>query len=309
MKIIFMGTPNFAVSTLEEIHKAGHDIQLVVTQPDKPYGRGKKIKKSEVKEKAEELGFEVFQPEKIRKSDAIAKLEDYDVDLIVVVAYGQILSKKILEMPKYGCINVHASLLPKLRGAAPINWSIINGDKKTGVTTMMMDVGLDTGDMLLKSECSISENMNAGELNSLLSQLGAELLIETINKLEDESLIRIPQNHDEHTYAPMLDKTISKIDWNNDALSIHNKIRGLNPDQVAWFSYKEKNYKVYVAELLEVEAENKAGEVIATDKKGLVVSTGQGAIRILEIQAPGKKRMRAADYLRGNKIDNGELLI
>jgi len=309
MKIIFMGTPNFAVNTLDEIYKAGHDIQLVVTQPDKPFGRGKKIKKSEVKQKAEELNLEVFQPEKIRKSDAIAKLEEYDVDLIIVVAYGQILSKKILDMPKFGCINVHASLLPKLRGAAPINWSIINGDKKSGVTTMMMDIGLDTGDMLLKSECEITENMNAGELNSLLSNAGAKLLIETINKIIDGSISRIPQNHDEFTYAPMLDKSIAMIDWQESAEKIHNKIRGLNPDQVAWFKYNDNNYKVFASEIVDTETIEQAGKVIKTDKKGLLVATGKGVIKLLEIQAPGKKKMRAVDYLRGNKIDDGVLLI
>lgn len=309
MKIIFMGTPSFAVKTLEAIKQAGHEVVLVVTQPDKPFGRGKKIKKSEVKVKAEELGLEVFQPEKIKRKEAVEKLDSYDVDLIVVVAYGQILSKKILDIPRLGCVNVHASLLPKLRGAAPINWSIINGDDRTGVTTMMMDVGLDTGDMLLSEECHIDENMNAAQLNEKLSIMGADLLSKTLRELEFGDLNRVEQNHAEHTYAPMLDKELAKIDWNDSTLNIHNKVRGLNPDQVAWFNYDGKKFKVYETEKIIGKEDEEAGTVLSVDKKGLNVATGDGIIRILEMQAQGKKRMKASDYLRGNKIDCGEKLV
>jgi methionyl-tRNA formyltransferase len=204
MNVIFMGTPGFAVPTLEKLHESRHNLVLVVTQPDKPSGRGKKLRKSEVKERAEKLGLKIFQPDKIKKQENIEILKSYNPDVIVVVAYGQILNKEILTLPKYGCINVHASLLPKLRGAAPLNWALINGETKTGITTMQMDVGLDTGDMLLKSEVEIDENINVGELHDILMHKGAELLIETLDKLEKNELTPQKQDDSLSSYAPIL---------------------------------------------------------------------------------------------------------
>ncbi len=302
MNIVFMGTPQFAVSSLQKLHENGHNIKLVITQPDKPFGRGKKIKKSEVKEKAEELGLEVFQPLKIKSEDSVNLIKSLNPDLIVTIAYGQILRKDILDIPKFGCINVHASLLPKLRGAAPINWSIINGDKKTGVTTMLMDVGVDTGDMLLKEEVAITENMTAGELHDILSEVGSELLINTINKIEDKTIVRVKQDHSISTYAPLLKKETSLINWNESAKNVHNMVRGLNPDQIAYFIYDDKNVKVYKTTYNNDVCKHEPGTVIRADKTGIYVVTSDGIIIIKELQMPGKNKMSIEDYLRGNKF-------
>lgn len=302
MNIVFMGTPQFAVSSLQKLHENGHNIKLVITQPDKPFGRGKKIKKSEVKEKAEELGLEVFQPLKIKSEDSVNLIKSLNPDLIVTIAYGQILSKDILDIPKFGCINVHASLLPKLRGAAPINWSIINGDEKTGVTTMLMDVGLDTGDMLLKEEVEITKNMTAGELHDILSEVGSELLINTINKIEDKTIVRVEQDHSISTYAHMLKKETSLINWNESAKNVHNMVRGLNPDQVAYFIYDDKNVKVYKTSYNNDVCKYEPGTVVKADKTGIYVVTSDGIIIIKELQMPGKNKMSIEDYLRGNKF-------
>ncbi len=302
MNIVFMGTPQFAVSSLQKLHENGHNIKLVITQPDKPFGRGKKIKKSEVKEKAEELGLEVFQPLKIKTEDSVNVIKNLNPDLIVVIAYGQILSKDIIDIPKFGCINVHASLLPKLRGAAPINWSIINGDEKTGVTTMLMDVGLDTGDMLLKEEVEITENMTAGKLHDILSEVGSELLINTINKIEDKTIVRVKQDHSISTYAPLLKKETSLINWNESAKNVHNMVRGLNPDQIAYFIYDDKNVKVYKTTYNNDVCKHEPGTVIRADKTGIYVVTSDGIIIIKELQMPGKNKMSIEDYLRGNKF-------
>jgi len=297
-----MGTPQFAVASLQKLHDNGHNIQLVVTQPDKPFGRGKKIKKSEVKEKAEELGLEIFQPIKVKNDEAVEKIKALNPDLIVVIAYGQILSRSILDIPKLGCINVHASLLPKLRGAAPINWSIINGDDKTGVTTMLMDVGLDTGDMLLKDEVAITKDMTAGELHDALSEIGSNLLIKTINKIEDKTLTPIKQDDSISTYAPLLKKETSLINWNETAKNVHNMVRGLNPDQLAYFVYDEKNVKVHKTSFDENECKYEPGTVFRADKTGICVATKKGSIIIEELQMPGKNKMRVEEYLRGNKF-------
>ncbi len=302
MNIVFMGTPQFAVSSLQKLYENGHNIKLVITQPDKPFGRGKKIKKSEVKEKAEELGLEVFQPLKIKTEDSVSVIKNFNPDLIVVIAYGQILSKDILDIPKFGCINVHASLLPKLRGAAPINWSIINGDEKTGVTTMLMDVGLDTGDMLLKEEVEITKNMTAGELHDILSEVGSELLINTINKIEDKTIVRVEQDHSISTYAPLLKKETSLINWNESAKNVHNMVRGLNPDQIAYFIYDDKNVKVYKTTYNNDVCKHEPRTVIRADKTGIYVVTSDGIIIIKELQMPGKNKMSIEDYLRGNKF-------
>lgn len=308
MNVIFMGTPGFAVPTLEKLHESGHNVMLVVTQPDKPSGRGKKLKKSEVKEKAEELGLKIYQPEKIKNQESIDLLKSYNPDVIVVVAYGQILSKSILDIPKYGCINVHASLLPALRGAAPLNWAVINGDKKSGVTTMMMDVGLDTGDMLLKSEIDIDEDMSVGELHDALMDDGANLLIQTLSQLENGGIIRIKQDDSMSSYAPMLNRENTKINWNEKAVSIHNKIRGLSPWPSAYFTMDDKSIKVYKSSYRNEKTEYEPGYVIKSDDYGIEIQAADGVVIIKEFQMPGKNRMDIKAYLRGNKFPEKILL-
>jgi methionyl-tRNA formyltransferase len=300
MKVIFMGTPAFAVPTLKKLHEKGHSIALVVTQPDKPSGRGKKLKKSEVKVAAEELNLEIFQPDKIKREENIEILKSYNPDVIVVVAYGQILSKEILSIPKYGCINVHASLLPKLRGAAPLNWAIINGETKTGVTTMQMDQGLDTGDMLLKSEVEIDENMNVGELHDILMDKGADLLVETLDKIERNELVPQKQDDSLSTYAPMLNKENRRINWNLPANNIHNLIRGLAPWPTAYFTIDGNMVKVYKSTYSNENSDYEPGYVIKANNEGIFVQAKEGTVILQEIQMPGKKRMTVDAYLRGN---------
>lgn len=308
MNVIFMGTPEFAVPTLNKLHECGHNIQLVVTQPDKPSGRGKKLKKSEVKEAAESLNLPVFQPDKIKKPENIEELKKYNPDVIVVVAYGQILSKEILELPKYGCINVHASLLPKLRGAAPLNWAIINGETTTGVTTMQMDVGLDTGDMLLKSEVEIDENMNVGELHDILMEKGADLLIKTLEKLEKNELVPQKQDDSLSNYAPMFNNENRKINWNKSAKEIHDLIRGLSPWPTAYFSMDDKTVKVYESIYTNEKTNHQPGFVIKVDNEGIYVAANEGTVILKEIQMPGKNKMKVDAYLRGNKFPEHILL-
>ncbi|HOG62146.1 MAG TPA: methionyl-tRNA formyltransferase [Sedimentibacter sp.] len=302
MNVIFMGTPGFAVPTLEKLHESKHNLVLVVTQPDKPSGRGKKLKKSEVKETAEKLGLNIFQPDKIKKQENIDLLKSYNPDVIVVVAYGQILNKEILTLPKYGCINVHASLLPKLRGAAPLNWALINGETKTGITTMQMDVGLDTGDMLLKSEVEIDENINVGELHDILMHKGAELLIETLDKLEKNELTPQKQDDSLSSYAPILNNENRKINWNLPAKSIHNLIRGLSPWPAAYFTLDEKTVKVYSSSYINNDSDYEPGYVIKANNEGIFVKAKDGIVILKEIQMPGKKKMPVEAYLRGNKF-------
>jgi methionyl-tRNA formyltransferase len=302
MNVIFMGTPGFAVPTLEKLHESRHNLVLVVTQPDKPSGRGKKLRKSEVKETAEKLGLKIFQPDKIKKQENIDLLKSYNPDVIVVVAYGQILNKEILTLPKYGCINVHASLLPKLRGAAPLNWAIINGETKTGITTMQMDVGLDTGDMLLKSEVEIDENINVGELHDILMHKGAELLIETLDKLEKNELTPQKQDDSLSSYAPILNNENRKINWNLPAKSIHNLIRGLSPWPAAYFTLDEKTVKVYSSSYINNDSDYEPGYVIKANNEGIFVKAKDGIVILKEIQMPGKKKMPVEAYLRGNKF-------
>ncbi len=308
MKVIFMGTPDFAVPTLAKLHEMGHEIKLVVTQPDKPSGRGKKLKKSAVKEKAEELGLNVFQPDKIKKQENIEVLKSCGADIIVVVAYGQLLSKEILDMPQYGCINVHASILPKLRGAAPLNWALINGDKQAGVTTMMMDVGLDTGDMLLKDEIEVDPHMNVGQLHDILMEKGADLLIKTLNKIEDNSITRTKQDDSISTYAPMIHKETQKINWSDSAENIHNLIRGLSPWPTAFFSLDDKMVKVYSSDFNHEETNHEPGYVLKVQKDGIYVACKTGTLIIKEIQMPGKNKVEVEAYLRGNTFPEKVML-
>lgn len=305
MKILFMGTPDFAVPCLEKLIKDGHNIVGVLTQPDKPQGRKMKLTPPPVKELALQNNLEVYQPESL-KNDAIKPLlEEKQPELIVVVAYGKILPKYVLDFPKYGCINVHGSLLPRWRGAAPIQWSIIAGDKTAGVTTMKMSEGLDTGDMLLKYETEIGQTETAGELFDRLALSGAELLHDTIEQID--SIVPEVQDESKANYAHMLDKQIAQIDWSKSNKEIDCLIRGLNPWPIALTTLNGERLKVYSASLQ--NASGKAGEVLQADSKnGLLVACGEGAMLLNEIQAVGGKRMNAKDYLRGHKIEVGSIL-
>lgn len=319
MKIIFMGTPDFAVSTLEACIKH-HEVVGVFTQPDKPKGRGKQMAKPPIKEVAEAHDIPVFQPERIKKGDWTTFLRELAPECIVVVAYGQLLSKEILEIPKYGCINVHASLLPKLRGAAPINWAIVNGETESGVTTMRMDVGLDTGDMLLKEVIQIDDEMTAGELHDHLANMGAELLVKTLEGLEVNSIIPEKQNDDNFTYAPMLNKELARIDWRLSAKSIKNLIRGFNPWPVAHTVYQEKTLKIYKAnaltlgnldesELINYNKISEHGSVIGVRKNSILVKAESSILELIEIQWGSAKRMPCGAFLLGHSIEIGAQLI
>lgn len=308
MRIVFMGTPDFARDSLKALVEAGHKIELVVTNPDKPKGRGMKMIPSEVKEYAMLQGLEIEQPVKVRKNEEFfEKLKKINPDIICVVAYGKIIPKEILDLPKFGCVNVHGSILPKYRGAAPIQWAVINGEKETGVTTMFMDEGMDTGDMLLKEVVQIGENETTGELWDRLSIVGANLLIETLKQIEQGSIISEKQS-DDFTLAPMLDREIAKIDWKNrNANEIKDLVRGLNPFMGAYSFLSGKKIKFWKVECINQKSDEEPGKIIcANPKEGLFISAIDGVISVLEIQGENAKKMSISDYLRGNKIEIGE---
>ena len=306
MKIVFMGTPEFAVPSLKALCDAGYDVIGVFTQPDRPKGRGNKVIASPVKQLAVEMGIPVFQPVRIRK-DGVEDLKALAPDLCITAAFGQILSQEILDIPRLGTINVHASLLPRHRGSAPINWAILQGDETVGVTTMMTDKGIDTGDMLLKAETPYIKGETAGELTVRMAELGASLLIETLKKLEDGSLARIPQDHENMTYDPMLTKEMGIIDWTASAAEIVNRIHGLNPWPGCSTAVEGGRLKLLRAET--AEGAGQPGEIIMADPKaGLVVAAGKDAVRILQLQAPGGKPMNSKDYLRGHPMAVGTVL-
>lgn len=308
MRVIFMGTPDFAVPSLEAL-LTKHEVVLVVTQPDKPKGRGKKMVPTPVKACALEHGIPVLQPEKVKEPEFVEQLRSYEPDLIAVTAFGQILSEPILEMPKYGCINVHGSLLPKYRGAAPMQWSIIDGEKVTGITTMYMAKGLDSGDMLLKAEVEITDEDTFATIHDKMAVTGANLLLDTLAQLEAGTLERIPQDHDAATYAPMITKETGHIDWSKNRQDIINLIRGLNPVPAAYTIYEEEVLKIFGASLSDVQANSAAnGEIVAVVKKGFVVKCGDGCLLITEVQARGGKRMMTDAYLRGHAMKEGILL-
>ena len=311
MKIVFMGTPDFAKESLETLYNAKYEILAVVTNPDRPKGRGMKMIASPVKEFALEKGIKIYQPEKVRNNEEfISEIKALKPDVICVVAYGKILPKEILEIPSKGCINVHGSLLPKYRGAAPIQWAVLNRDKKTGVTTMYMDVGMDTGDMILKQETQIGEDETTGELWERLSKIGGDLLVKTLKEIENKTAPRIKQG-DDFTMAPMLDKSMAKIDWENKtALEIKNLVRGLNPIMGAYTflnGKKIKFWKVDVAKDIFADGDMefmKNGTVIVSDKRdGIYIKTKDGILKVLEIQGENAKKMPIQDYLRGNQIN------
>lgn len=307
MKIIFMGTPDFAAESLKAIYEAGHEILSVVTNPDRPKGRGMKLIATPVKQYAQEKEIKIYQPQKVKgNTEFIEEIKSQKPDVICVVAYGKILPNEILEIPKYGCINVHASLLPKYRGAAPIQWAVLNGDKTTGVTTMYMDTGMDTGDMILKEEVQIGEYETTGELWERLSKIGAKLLVKTLKEIEVGTVKREKQGTD-YTMAPMLEKSMAQIDWENQtAEQIKNLVRGLNPIMGAYTYVNDKKIKFWKVELKPITeeiAKKENGTVILSDcKKGLEFKAKDGIIKVIEIQGENGKRMKAEDYLRGNNI-------
>ena len=309
MKIVFMGTPDFAEKALEAIYNSGHEILAVVTNPDRPKGRGMKMVSSPVKEFAVSKNLKIYQPEKVRKNiEFIEEIKKLQPDVICVVAYGKILPKEILDIPKLGCINVHGSLLPKYRGAAPIQWAVINGEKVTGVTTMYMDIGMDTGDMILKEEVSIGEDETTGELWDKLSEVGAKLLVKTLKQIEDGTATRIPQGED-FSIAPMLNKEMSKINWNSQsAQEIKNLVRGLNPIMGTYSYLDDKKIKFWKVDVLPLENENvENGTILKSNSKdGLYIKAKDGMIKVLEIQGENSKRMPIQDFLRGNELEEGK---
>lgn len=308
MKIIFMGTPDFSVGTLEALVEAGHEVVLAVTQPDKPKGRGKEMQFTPVKECAIKHQIPVYQPRRIREAECVEELRKYNADIMVVVAFGQILPKEILEMTPYGCVNVHASLLPKYRGAAPIQWAILDGEKVTGVTTMQMNEGLDTGDMLLKIELPIESKETGGSLHDKLASAGAMLCVETLKRLEEGSITPIPQGDSPTSYAKMLDKRLGNIDWKKDAVQIERLIRGLSPWPSAYTNWNGKVMKIWDAKVLEENTSFAPGTIAKVEKDAFYVQTGTGVLQIFELQIPGKKRMDAGSFMRGYQVQEGEVL-
>lgn len=323
MRIVFMGTPDFSVPALKALVEAGHQVIAVVTQPDKPKGRGKEVQMTPVKIQAMEYGIPVYQPAKVREASFVEVLKGLEADVYVVIAFGQILPKAVLELPKYGCINIHASLLPKYRGAAPIQWCVIDGERETGITTMMMDVGLDTGDMLEKTVIPIEEKETGGSLHDKLSLAGGALILSTLKKLEEGTLVRTPQTDEGTCYAKMLTKSLGDIDWNQGAVSIERLIRGLNPWPSAYTMWNGKTIKIWAADVIAgreaadflsesgvpAETGTAPGTVVCSDKRGLVVCTGGGLLSIRELQMEGKKRMDTPAFLRGYPIPAGDVFV
>lgn len=308
MKIVFMGTPDFAVPSLKSLIKE-FGVEAVFTQPDRPKGRGKKLGMSPVKEVALENNIPVYQPLRIKNEpETIEELRNMEPDFIIVVAFGQILPKEVLDIPKFGCINLHASLLPKFRGAAPLNWSIIKGEKVTGNTTMLMDVGLDTGDMLLKDEVEITDNMTAGELHDILMERGGDLLVRTIKGIVNNEITPEKQNEEETCYASMLNKEIAKIDWSLSAQEIHNLVRGLNPWPVALTSYDDVTMKVHQTRVEKDDSNKEPGTIIAVDKTGIKVATGKDILVIEKLQFPNSKQLFVEQFINGNSVEIGKVL-
>jgi methionyl-tRNA formyltransferase len=311
MNVVFMGTPDFAVESLRKIYESGHNILAVVSQPDRQSGRGMKLQPTPVKAYAVDKNIKVFQPERVRKNtEFINEIKKLRPDVIVVVAFGQILPQELLDIPKYGSINVHGSLLPKYRGAAPIQWAIINGEKTTGITTMYMDAGMDTGDMILKSEINIDDDDTFGSLHDKMKKLGARLIIETLEKISDGTAPRQKQTGD-FTLAPLIKKEMCKIDWNKSSNEIRNLVRGLNPIPGAYTMMDNKIIKICSAIIdKDLKTDEMPGTIIsADDKNGVKIATGDGVIKILEIHEQSCKRMSCKEYLCGRKMKIGDMLL
>nr|WP_304259913.1 methionyl-tRNA formyltransferase [Phascolarctobacterium succinatutens] len=310
MRIVFMGTPDFAVGSLQALCESGkHEILAVVTQPDRPKGRGNKLLQTPVKEYALEQGLTVYQPQKVKNPEFVELLHELQPELIVVAAFGQFLSKEILELPKYGCINVHASLLPKYRGAAPIQYAIIKGEKESGVTIMQMDIGMDTGAMLDKVVVPIAENTTMGELHDALREQGAALLLEVIDKIAAGTAVAEPQDDAQATYATLLDRSMEHIDWSKTAQEVHNLIRGFNPAPSTFTKLPNgKSLKIWGSKMTDKSSAAAAGTVIETGKHSFFVACGEGVLEITEVQPESKKRMPAQVFLNGRGVQEGDLL-
>lgn len=310
MRIVFMGTPDFAVGSLQALCESGkHEILAVVTQPDRPKGRGNKLLQTPVKEYALEQGLTVYQPQKVKTPEFVELLHELQPELIVVAAFGQFLSKEILELPKYGCINVHASLLPKYRGAAPIQYAIIKGEKESGVTIMQMDIGMDTGAMLDKVVVPIEENTTMGELHDALREQGATLLLQVIDKIAAGTAVAEPQNNEQATYATLLDRSMEHIDWSKTAQEVHNLIRGFNPAPSTFTKLPNgKSLKIWGSKMTDKSSAAAAGTVIETGKHSFFVACGEGVLEITEVQPESKKRMPAQVFLNGRGVQEGDLL-
>ncbi|WP_299824504.1 methionyl-tRNA formyltransferase [Phascolarctobacterium succinatutens] len=310
MRIVFMGTPDFAVGSLQALCESGkHEIMAVVTQPDRPKGRGNKLLQTPVKEYALAQGLTVYQPQKVKTPEFVELLHELQPELIVVAAFGQFLSKEILELPKYGCINVHASLLPKYRGAAPIQYAIIKGEKESGVTIMQMDIGMDTGAMLDKVVVPIAENTTMGELHDALREQGAALLLEVIDKIATGTAVAEPQDNEQATYATLLDRSMEHIDWSKTAQEVHNLIRGFNPAPSTFTKLPNgKSLKIWGSKMTDKSSAAAAGTVIETGKHSFFVACGEGVLEITEVQPESKKRMPAQVFLNGRGVQEGDLL-
>lgn len=310
MRIVFMGTPDFAVGSLQALCESGkHEILAVVTQPDRPKGRGNKLLQTPVKEYALAQGLTVYQPQKVKTPEFVELLHELQPELIVVAAFGQFLSKEILELPKYGCINVHASLLPKYRGAAPIQYAIIKGEKESGVTIMQMDIGMDTGAMLDKVVVPIAENTTMGELHDALREQGAALLLEVIDKIATGTAVAEPQDNEQATYATLLDRSMEHIDWSKTAQEVHNLIRGFNPAPSTFTKLPNgKSLKIWGSKMTDKSSAAAAGTVIETGKHSFFVACGEGVLEITEVQPESKKRMSAQVFLNGRGVQEGDLL-
>lgn len=307
MKIVFMGTPNFAVISLEALIQE-HEIVAVVTQPDKPKGRGKKLIYTEVKQFAVDKGIEkIYQPQKVRESEIVQKLKELNADIFIVVAYGQILSQEVIDIPRFGCINVHGSLLPKYRGAAPIQWAIINGDMKTGVTIMYMEKALDSGDMILKVPMDIEENETFGTLYDKMKDIGASALLKALESIENNTINAQKQDHTKATLAPMITKELEHINWNDKAENIVNLIRGLNPVPIAHTIYKDERLKILEAKTC-ICITGKVGQIVEITKEGFIVRCKDKGLLVTKVQSKNGKKMNTSDYLRGNNIEINTIL-
>lgn len=304
MKVLFMGTPDFAVPSLRSLLGEGHELVGVFTQPDKPKNRGMKLQAPPVKELALEAGIPVFQPEKMRDGTAFSIVKELEPELIVVAAYGRILPRDMLDYPKFGCINVHSSLLPKYRGAAPIHWAVLNGDQVSGVTIMHMAEALDAGDIISQAQTPIDPDETVGELHDRLAMMGAELLIKTVREIVSGTAKRTPQNEDEVSLAPMLSRALSPMNWNRSARELHNQVRGLTPWPSASATLAGKPYKIWKTSVLDRKTEGNPGTILEAGKAGILMACGDGTVlRIEELQAEGKRRMLVSDFLRGNSLN------
>lgn len=308
MRVIFMGTPDFSVETLEEIIRAGHEVVLVVSQPDKAVGRSKALKYTPVKACALAHGLDVYQPERVRNAECVAHLKEYEPDIIIVEAFGQIIPKEILDMPRFGCINVHASLLPKYRGASPIQWAVINGDEVTGVTIQRMDEGIDTGDIVAKQEVIIRATETGGTLFERLSKVGAKLCVKTMADIEAGTATYTPQDHEQATHTAKIHKELGSIDWHRDAASIECLIRGLDPWPSAYTRLGNKMLKIWRAEVVAGDPVAACGCIVRASRDGILVQTGEGFLNLLEVQLEGKKRMSVEAFLNGCPIKDGTYL-